>query len=151
MKTSDQQLTKARQVILPYTLTLLAMSLVTQLLITVTGNEIGLLAGVCTAIMALLYAAFLLMFHRPLARVRFGYLVTHMVTYAAVVVPYTMHFFITQLIEASQAQSQTDIDAVSRLLYSTGWFGVVIAMPACWGVGLHMLGALPSRGYEADS
>lgn len=129
-----------------YALSVTAASIAVQIVLAATGSRIGLLAGVLTAFIAVGYLGFLLYDRGRLGKVRFGLLVAHVVTFAAVVGGYLGHFFLLALNGAPAVTA-----SVGDFAMDPGWFGVIVGMPTFWLIGLltHALGAILGRGYEA--
>lgn len=148
--TLTERLASATSLLLPFALAMVGASAVVQLTIVLTGHEIGVLCAALTGVLALGYAVLLRLRGRDLARVRFGVLATHVVTYAAVNVGFGLHFFALAL--ANHPAIRADPEHAAEFAMDPGWFGAAIAMPAFWGVGLlvHALGAIAGRGFEAD-
>lgn len=130
-----------------YALAVVAASVVTQLVIVVTGSHIGLLAGGLTGVIAVGYAIYLLRSRGTLGRVRFGLLAAHVITFAAVNAGYLLHFFAL----AATGNPAVEAPGGDDFVIDPGWFGAAISMPAFWLLGLlaHALGAIAGRGFEA--
>lgn len=146
--TPTERLAGATTSLQRYALAVIAASVVMQIVLAVTGSGIGLLAAALTVIIAIGYAAFLLRDRGTLGKVRFGLLAAHVVTFAAVVGGFLMHFFLLAVTgDPAVTASTSDGDFVM----DPGWFGVVVGMPTFWSLGLllHALGAIIGRGFEA--
>jgi hypothetical protein len=127
---------RAQRTLLPYVLLLIGTSAALQVAIALTGNRIGILSGILTAVVALVYAVYLVGPGRSLGTVRYGRLVAH-----------ALHLYILLVIGSPAAQGTVGFPM------NAGWVGAALAMPGIWGVGLliHGLGAILDRGYEARS
>lgn len=134
---SSDPLETARRSLLPYTGALIVGALITQIAIAAIGGTVGVLAQVLTAVLALGAAAYILVFGARLGRVRFGRFVAHAILYVVV----TGSFALGAMLQVSFGGS---LDG--------SWAGVTVFMPAFWSLGLlcHGLGALLSRGFEAE-
>lgn len=131
-----------------YALAVIAASAVSQLVLAAAGSDIGILAAALTAIIALGYAGFLLHDRGHLGKVRFGLLAAHVVTFAAVVGGFLVHFFALAVIGSPAATASA---SGADFVMDPGWFGVVVGMPTFWLLGLlvHSLGSILGRGFEA--
>lgn len=147
--TTALRLATATQRLLPFAAGMVAANLVLQLGIALTGGRIGVLAGVLTGVIALVYAVFLVRWAGALSKVRFGLLAAHTITYAAVNVGYGVHFFIRAV--ATSPTIRPEGSTEPGFVMDPGWFGVVLGMPTIWGLGLlvHAIGAVAGRGFEA--
>jgi hypothetical protein len=136
----------SRDVLLPYTLVLLAVVSALQIVIAATGGEIGILAGALTALMAIGVAAWFWRSYAKLRRIRFGVVVAHTITFVAVTTSFAIGALASTIALVSQDQSGL---AAERLL-STPWFGATLVMSAIWGIGLfaHLVGTVVGRGWE---
>lgn len=140
------RLTSTNRLMAPFALSMVAANGVLQVIIVLTGQEIGVLAGALTGLIALGYAGFLVKFGQDLRKVRYGGLAAHAITYASVNTGFGLHFFVIALAGGPGVEGGGDF------VLDGGWFGAAIAMPALWGVGLvlHGLGAAAGRGFEAS-
>jgi hypothetical protein len=138
---------RAQRTLLPYVLLLIGTSAALQVAIALTGNRIGILSGILTAVVALVYAVYLVGPGRSLGTVRYGRLVAHALTYVAVNAGFALHLYILLVIGSPAAQGTVGFPM------NAGWVGAALAMPGIWGVGLLILGvgAILDRGYEARS
>lgn len=147
MNTAQPQdrLAAATEVLVPYSAIMIAANALMQVAIVVMGNEITVATGVMTAVIALVYAGFLIRYGTRLAKVRFGLLATHVVTYTAVNTGFFVHFFVLAAI------GHPAVLGPAGFVMDPGWFGVVIGMPGAWGLGLliHAFGSILGRGFEA--
>lgn len=141
----EAKTTSARRALIPFALAMLAANIGLHIVIALTGNTVGLLTYFGVALIALGYAVFILVYGKHLKRVRFGSLAAHTMTYASVSSGFLLHFFIL----AVTANPVLDGESAHFVTAPT-WFGVALAMPALWGIGLtlHALGAILSRGFE---
>lgn len=146
----ERQLASATGLLAPYAITMIVANVIAQGAIVAAGSEIDLLAIVLTAGVALGYAGFLIRNGRHLAKVRFGLLAAHVMTYTAVTGGYLLHFFILATLNSPVVQGPDAADGAVFVM-DPGWFGVAIGMPTFWGLGLlvHALGAILGRGFEA--
>jgi hypothetical protein len=142
----QQSLAAATSVLAPYALMMIGANAIMQVVIMLTGNEIGFVPVALTVVIALGYAGFLLAYGRRLAKVRFGLLAAHVMTYTAVNAGFLLHFFILA------ATGSPAVHGPGEFVMDPRWFGVVIGMPTFWGLGLliHSLGAILGRGFEAS-
>lgn len=131
-----------------YALAVVAASTLMQIVLAAAGSSIGVLAVALTTIIALGYAGFLLHDRGQLGKVRFGLLAAHVVTFAAVVGGFLVHFFVLA-VTGDPAVTASTSDGV--FVMDPRWFGVVVGMPTFWlfGLLLHSLGSILGRGFEA--
>lgn len=136
---------RAHSSLFPYALALLAATALVHLIIALTGNRITVLTTLPLILVALGYAAYLVIYGRSLGRVRYGRLVAHALTYAIVNTGYLLHAYV--LIASASPAIQGD----GHLVLDAGWFGATFGMAGFWGLGLiaHGLAALHERGFEA--
>ncbi|WP_018157412.1 hypothetical protein [Demetria terragena] len=149
METSvEHRIGSAAQSLPAFAGAMVAANLLLQIVIAARGNQIGLLAGTLTAVIAVGYAAYLLHYGDALGKLRFGKFVVHAITYACVNVGFGLHFFILAVMDSDVVAGAGG----SGFVMDGGWFGAAVAMPALWGVGLvlHGVGAATSRGFEAS-
>ena len=144
-RTLSSPATTARASLLPLLLALLAANAVLHLLIVLAGNRISVLTTLPLVVIALGYAAHLIVYSRGLGRIRYGALVAHALTYAVVTVGYLLHAFVLA------ASGSPAIAGDGYLPMDAGWFGATFGMASFWGIGLilHGLGSLLDQGYEA--
>ena len=118
-----------------------------QAVISVTGGEVGVVAGALTAAVAVGIAAWLWRNYRQLTRIRFGLAVAHAIAFAAVTTSFTLHAVVRTLTLGAGAGGD---HAAANELLATPWFGATLLMSAVWGVGLliHLTGAVLGRGWE---
>lgn len=139
---------RAHRTLLPFFGAMVGGSALIQLAIALTGNRIGLLAGILTAVLGVGFALYLWRFSPTLGRVRYGVLVAHVCAYVAVNVGFGLHAYLLIAVGSSAilpADPMTPIDP--------GWLGATLAMSSFWGLGLllHLFGALMGRGFEAPT
>lgn len=134
---------RAHRSLLPYFLWLIATNTVLHLAIALTGNAIGWTAAIGTVVIALSYYLYLATIGRGLGHVRYGRLVAHAVTYAAVTGGFLLHAYVLFAIGAPAIR-----DAATGL--DPGWAGATLAMGGFWMIGLlvHAFGAMMDRGFE---
>lgn len=116
-----------------------------QITIAATGNEIDLTAGPLTGVVAIYYAAFLVLRRGPLKRVRFAPLVAHAVTFVVVNGSFQLHAAIIVLANSDALRSNEHVPI------DGGWFGPTFAMAGFWGIGFtaHAIASISQRGYES--
>ena len=136
----------ARSLLLPYLLALAAVMLLIQVIIALTGGEIGVLAGLLTAAVAAGAAAWLGLNRVNLTRIRFGFAVAHVIAFLTVTTSFNAH----AVLRAISLGPSGGEGAVARELLATPWFGATLLMSAAWGVGLllHLAGSVLGRGWE---
>jgi len=134
----------SRRLLLPYVLGLVVLSAITHVILALDGGEIGLLAGILTAVMALYYAAYLFRTRRSLRQIRFAPLVAHAVTYVVVVGGFQLHAAFLAFANSDQLRGSNDFPL------DPGWFGPTLAMAGFWGIGLlaHAISSISLRGFE---
>lgn len=122
--------------LLPYLGGLALACLALQGVIAATGGRIALLAGGCTAVVALGAVAYLAVFGRGLGRLRFGLLLAHALLYVCVNGSFALHALLRGALGEGLDPS---------------WAGATLAMPGIWAIGflVHAAGALAGRGFEA--
>lgn len=137
-------MTSTRQILFPYALIGLALSIGTQVALAIRGSRIDALAGLLTGASALFYAWWLITRGRALRKIRFGQFTIHAITFAIVCVPYLLHGFVLALLGSPA------LDGNQHLALQPGWFGVLVSMPALWGVGLiiHGVASVGMGGFE---
>lgn len=137
----------ARSLLLPYLLVLAAAMALIQTLIAVTGGDIGLSAGVLTAVVAAGIAGWIWRNYRRLTRIRFGLAIAHAVAFAVVTTSFNLHAVIRAVTLGSGSGGEA---AAASDLLATPWFGATLVMSAAWGVGLlvHLAGVILGRGWE---
>lgn len=135
---------RARVSLIPFALSLLALTLLQHAVIVLLGNQIGLFASLSTAAIALGYAIYLVVFATSLSQVRFGLLAAHTVVFAVVNTGFHLHLFVLA------AMGSATVQGTPGFPLDAGWFGVTLGMATFWGLGLacHALGAVLSRGFE---
>ncbi len=136
----------AKEVILPYALILLGLSVASHIVIALTDNRIGAVAQATVVVMALYYAYYHLKNNRKLAQIRFGKLVAHATGYLIV----NLGFFVHALVLFVTGSNAIEGKADSPLPIDPGWFGVLFGMASFWGIGLliHSIASIAQRGYE---
>lgn len=129
----------ARSVLLPYLVALTVAMIVIQAVIALTG-EIGVLAGVLTAGVAVGIAAWIWRSYRTLSKIRFGVAIAHATAFTVVTTSFNAHGVIRAI----------SVDSPATELLATPWFGATLVMSAAWGIGLflHLTGAVLGRGWE---
>ncbi|WP_146188074.1 hypothetical protein [Mycetocola zhujimingii] len=130
----------ARSVLLPYLLVLVAAVVLIQIVIALTGGEVGILAGTLTAVVAVGVGAWMWRNCRTLAKIRFGIAIAHAIAFLAVTTSFNVHAVIRAI----------SVDSPAAELLATPWFGATLVMSAAWGIGLfvHLTGAVLGRGWE---
>lgn len=118
-----------------------------QAVISVTGGEIGVVAGALTAVVAVGIAAWLWRNYRQLTRIRFGLAMAHAIAFAAVTTSFSLHAVVRMLVPGASAGGEA---AAAAELLGTPWFGATLLMSSVWGVGLlvHFAGVVLGRGWE---
>lgn len=139
----DSPASRAHRSLLPYFLWLIGTNAVLHLAIALTGNAIGWTAAIGMVVIALSYYLYLATIGRGLGHVRYGRLVAHAVTYAAVTGGFLLHAYMLFVVGAPAIR-----DAATGL--DPGWAGATIAMGGFWMIGLlvHAFGAIMDRGFE---
>lgn len=142
-----QPAVNARATLLPYLLVLVAVMALIQTVIALTGGEIGLLAGVLTAVAAVGIAAWMWRNYTKLTRIRFGLSIAHAIAFAAVVTSFNLHAVVRAFTLGPAVGGE---GSGAHELLATPWFGATLVMSAAWGVGLlvHLTGAVLGRGWE---
>lgn len=142
---TDSRAARAHSSLFPYALALLAATALVHLIIVLADNRITLLTTLPLIVVALGYAGYLIGFGRALGRVRYGRLVAHAFTYAAVNTGYLLHAYV--LIASASPAIQGD----GPIALDPGWLGATFGMAGFWGLGLlaHALAALREHGFEA--
>lgn len=135
---------RAHRTMLPFAVSVTAASAVLQLSIIATGNRITLLSVLLLVTIAAGYAAYVLVYGRPLSQVRYGLFTVHTIAYAAINTGFLIHAY-ALLVAQSPA-----IAGDGPLAISSDWMGATFSMAGCWGLGLlvHGIGATLSRGFE---
>lgn len=135
------------RLLLPFGLAMVIANVALQVVIIATDHEIGVLAALLTAVIAVGYAVYLIVCRTSLGRTRFGDLTAHVLTYASVNTGFGLHLVML----AALGHGAVAADGPG-LMMDPGWFGAAVAMPALWGLGLlmHALGAVLGRGFEAS-
>lgn len=136
----------ARSLLLPYTGGLIAAMSITQAVIALTGGQIGTLALLLTAIVAIGIVVWLWHNYRKLLQVRFGMAIAHTVAFVVVTTSYNLHAAVRTITLGGTEGLQT----AARELFTTPWFGATLIMSGFWGLGLlvHLTGAILGRGWE---
>ena len=130
----------ARSVLLPYLVALAAAMVVTQTAIALNGGEVGVLAGILTAGVAIGIAAWMWRSYRALSKIRFGVAIAHAIAFVVITTSFNAHAVIRA----------ATVDSPATELLATTWFGATLVMSAAWGIGLfvHLTGAVLGRGWE---
>ena len=89
--TTNQTSVNARRLLLPYALILSIAMAGVQTVIALTGGQIGLLANLLTAAVALGIVVWLWSNRRELRRVRFGQVVAHAVAFVVITSSFNLH------------------------------------------------------------
>lgn len=145
--TTNQTSVNARRLLLPYALILSIAMAGVQTVIALTGGQIGLLAGLLTAAVALGIVVWLWSNRRELRRVRFGQVVAHAVAFVVITSSFNLHAAIRSVALAGEADG---FQLAAHDLLATPWFGATLVMSSVWGLGLliHLIGAILGRGWE---
>lgn len=134
-----------RSILLPYTLVLIALCVVIQLIVAIRGSSID---GVSQALLTVV-AAYCAWFSwrgggTRLKHIRFGELVYHGVNYVVVNTSFHVHAAVLAFQNSDALGGSRDFPIDS------GWFGVTIGMAGFWGIGflMHAVASIAKRGYE---
>ena len=140
MKTT---LPSINQILLPYAALLALLCIFAQVVTAARGNGIDLAAGLALVPACMYYLYFNYRNKSQLAKIRFGVLVTHFITFLVVNLSYHIHVAVLAL------QNATDSHGPAISL-SDGWFGALIGMFVIWGAGLlvHTVISIAQKGYE---
>lgn len=135
----------ARRLLLPYLGGLVVMCVLLQIVIAATGNEIDLTAGLLTGLVAVYYAAFLVMRRQALKHIRFAPLVAHAVTFVVLNGSFQLHAAILAFVNSNELRGD------EHLPIDAGWFGPTLAMAGFWAIGftIHAVASISQRGYES--
>ncbi|WP_394216140.1 hypothetical protein [Brachybacterium vulturis] len=135
---------RAHASLLPFALCLLGANGVVHVIIVLGDNRLTVLTTLPLVAVAIGYAVYLLTVGRPLGQVRYGRLVAHALTYAAVNTGYLLHAYVLIMMGSPAIQGE------GHLALEPTWFGATFGMAGFWGLGLiaHALGALADRGFE---
>lgn len=122
-------------------------TLVIQLVIGLSGGDIGVLAGTLTALLGVGILVWVWRNYRRLTHVRFGLVMAHAIAFTMVTTSFNAHAVIQTLILST---GQGGFERASQILLSTPWFGATLLMSAAWGLGLlvHLSGSVLGRGWE---
>lgn len=131
-----------RQLLLPYTLGLVALCAILQVIVAIRGPKVDIIDGLLFVPVAIYYAAFERIRRRSLTRIRFGALVAHAVTFAVVNGSWQLHAFF--------AAAPLNDNSVAL---DPSWIGPTFAMCGFWSIGLtlHAISAISQRGFESRS
>ena len=134
----------AKNLLLPYAIGLVVMCAVVHVVIVATGNKISVTAQLLTGGVALYYAAFLIVKHKDLRRIRFGPLVAHGFTYVVVNGSFQLHAVILAFANSSVLRGNQDLPV------DPGWMGPTYAMAGFWAIGftIHAFASIGQRGCE---
>ncbi len=134
----------AKNVLLPYSLALIALCVINQVVIAVIGNVIDWRACLMTGVIALYYAIFLITKGKELQRIRFASLVAHAITYVAVVGSFQLHAAFLLFANSDQIRGTADFPI------DPGWAGPTFFMAGFWSIGLiiHAIASIAYGGYE---
>jgi hypothetical protein len=136
----------ARRLLFPYSLSLIALCVALQLYIVFDDNRIGPGAIISTAVIGIYCSAFAFVRRRELGQIRFGHVVAHAVTYAALSGSFQLHAAFLGM-TGSDALSTVDND----LPVAAGWFGMTYSLAGYWAIVLvlHVIASVAKRGFES--
>lgn len=136
----------ARRLLFPHSLSLIALCVALQLYIVFDDNRIGLGAIISTAVIGIYCSAFAFVRRRELGQIRFGHVVAHAITYAALSDSFQLHAAFLGM-AGSDALSPGDSD----LPVAAGWFGVTYSLAGYWPIALvfHVIASVARRGFES--
>lgn len=134
----------SRRVLLPYLAVMVGLNIALQVAIAIAGNDIDLLAGVLTGVVAVVYAFFEVTRRAPLTHIRFGRLVAHLCGFITVNLGFHVHAAVLIVTNDPAIRGDADFPIDDQ------WFGVLFGMLIIWGLGLliHLTASISARGFE---
>ena len=134
----------SRNILLPYAITLIIMVTILQIFNYSRGPVQDVVSMAELSIVAIYYYWFNWKNKNKLKKIRFGYLVSHFITYVIVNLSYSILSFIVF------AKSTVTIIGDGSIIIPTDWSGALLYMPIFWGIGLiiHALASISNRGFE---
>ncbi len=138
----------AKNILLPFLLKMVGLSLVLQLLITFRGNKIDMTSVIFLVLIAIYYYYFI--FYKKkhsLKKVRFGSFISHLVGYITINLGFLTHMLFLVAVNSPALRSESG----SPLAINGNWFGYGLCMPVFWGLtGLlpHLIVSILNRGFE---
>lgn len=120
---------------------------IVQTVIAVNGGTITLLATLLTAAVGLGALVWVIVSYRKLARIRFGLVIAHAITFVTVTTAFNTHAIVRVFALSSETGSA---EGLAQGFFGTPWFGTTLIMSGLWGVGilLHLIGIVLGRGWE---
>lgn len=134
----------ARRVILPYLGVMVGLNFALQVGVAIAGSQIGLVAFLLTAVVAVVYGLYHWTNRELLSQIRFGRLVAHLCGFITVNLGFHIHAAVLLIINADSMGGD------ASFLVDDQWFGVLFGMFVFWGLGLlaHLTASIGARGYE---
>lgn len=134
----------ARRVILPYLGVMVGLNIALQVGIAIAGSQIGLVAFLLTAVVAVVYGLYHWTNRELLSQIRFGRLVAHLCGFITVNLGFHIHAAALVLLNSPAARGDASFPIDDQ------WFGVLFGMFVIWGLGLlaHLTASIGARGYE---
>jgi hypothetical protein len=140
----SKQEINSKKILLPYTLIMLTMTTIMQVINIIRGNIYDLSSGSMLFIIFLYYLYSNYRNHSSLKKVRFGLLISHYIAYFLVNLSFVIASF------AIYWNSIFTIIGDGYIQLPKEASGVLCFMPIFWGVGLlvHTIASVANRGYE---